>query len=376
MRILHILTLVTPEGSFGGPLRVAVNQLAALREDGHEVLLAAGAKDFDGPLPDEYEGVPVRLFRVHEAVPGTGFAGLAAPSMLPWLARWARSADVVHVHLARDLVTLPAAVALAVLRVPYIVQTHGMVDSSEKRLASLLDALVTRRALRGARAVLALTEREREDLLEVVPTLRSPEILHNGVPETDLRARPGRDDAEVLFLARLHQRKRPLVFVEAAKRLAGEFPNARFSLVGPGEGQEEAVRSALADDDAGGRIRWEGPLEPSRTLGRMAESALHVLPAVNEPFGMTVIEAMTVGLPVVVVDDCGLASAVLGAEGEVCGESVEELAASIAALLGDPERRERSGAKGLAFVGENFGMSVVLSRLLRTYSEARGGEHS
>ena len=134
------------------------------------------------------------------------------------------------------------------------------------------------------------------------------------------------------------------------------------------------MQAALAEDDAGGRIRWEGPLDPAKTLGRMKESAIHVLPSVNEPFGMTVIEAMTVGLPVVVLHDCGLAPTVLGAGGEVCGESVEELSDAIGALLRDSERRERSGANGRAYVRRNFGMREVASRLLRIYSDAIGGE--
>ncbi|MEA5453400.1 glycosyltransferase [Sinomonas sp. JGH33] len=372
MRILHVLTLVTPDGSLGGPLRVAVNQLAALREKGHEVLLAAGARGFDGPLPDEYEGIPVRLFSAFPSVPGTGFAGLAAPAMLPWLARWARDADVVHVHLARDLVTLPAAVVLGALGVPYVVQTHGMIDSSERRLAAVLDVVATRRAVRDAQAVLALTARERSDLLEVVPGLPTPELLHNGVPATRLRARPGRSAVDVLFLARLHERKRPLVFVDAAKLLAREFPTARFSLVGPDEGQGDAVRAALASDDADGRIRWEGPLEPGQTLERMAQSSVYVLPASHEPFGMTVVEAMSVGLPVVVLNDCGLAPTVLAAEGEVCGEGAEELVRSIAALLRDPGRRKRSGAKGLAYVHERAGMAAVAARLESVYFTASG----
>ena len=42
MRVLEIIPLVSDEGSFGGPLTVAVNQASALAERGHETVLAAG----------------------------------------------------------------------------------------------------------------------------------------------------------------------------------------------------------------------------------------------------------------------------------------------------------------------------------------------
>lgn len=79
MRILSVVTLVSPDGAFGGPVRVALNQATALRELGHDVTLAAGGRGFDEP-PTELDGVPVRLFPARTVVPGIGFAGLSSPA--------------------------------------------------------------------------------------------------------------------------------------------------------------------------------------------------------------------------------------------------------------------------------------------------------
>ncbi|BDZ42743.1 hypothetical protein GCM10025865_20420 [Paraoerskovia sediminicola] len=182
MRIISVVTLFTPDGAYGGPTRVAVNQARELIARGHDVRLVGGCSGFD-VVPSQVDGVPVTLFPVRRAVPRTGFAGLVAPQMLRWLRTATDGADLVHVHAARDLVTLPAALMALRKNVPYVLQTHGMIDASERRSAALLDAIWTRRLLRGAGAVLHLTERERSDLLDVVggPEIQLVEVL-NGVP--------------------------------------------------------------------------------------------------------------------------------------------------------------------------------------------------
>ena len=322
MRIIHVLTLVTPDGEYGGPLRVALNQVAGLRAAGHEVILAAGAQGFGRDLPSRYAGVDVTLFPAYQALPGTGFAGLVSPGLTRFLHRWGATADVAHVHLARDLTGLPAALTLQSRGVPYVAQTHGMIDASDSPLAGPLDAVMTRRALRGARRVLGLTERELDDLRVVDPSLTELEVLHNGVPATSLRAAPAEGAPEVLYLARMAPRKRPVEFVRAAQVLARRHPLATFALVGPDEGEAERVLHLLAEDDADGRIRYEGALPPAEALARMTRSAVYVLPAVDEPYGMTLVEAMSVGLPTVCVDDCGLAPLVRATGGAVADPSV------------------------------------------------------
>lgn len=378
MKIMHVVTLVTPDGSFGGPLRVAVNQVRALRARGHQVDLVAGAQGFEGPLPLEYDGVPVTLFPARQAVPGTGFAGLVAPRLTAFVARRAREYDVVHLHLARDLVALPTALAAAARRVPLVVHTHGMIDASDRLLAKPLDLAMTRPVMRSAAGSIALVPREKTDLQELFPQLVEPVVLPNGVPPTveravEQRAGAAAEHPEVLFLARVAARKRPVEFVRAAQLLAPEFPAARFTLIGPDEDRGDAVRTAIAEDDADGRIVWEGPLAPDRTAARMAAAAVYVLPAVDEPFGMTLIEAMAVGLPTVANHDCGLAEDVRATGGAVAhDDSVESLASAVRELLTDPERRRRAGAAGLEHVEHTYSMDAVARRLETIYVDAIG----
>jgi glycosyltransferase involved in cell wall biosynthesis len=369
MKIAQVVTLVSPDGAYGGPLRVAMNQLAALKASGHDVTLFATHRGYGRP-PTQVDGMPLVSYPARTVIPKVGFAGLASPALMARLRRDLAGFDVVHVHLARDLVTLPAAWLTLRMGIPLVVQTHGMIDRSSNPLAVPLDAVLTRPVLSGASTVFYLTDKEKEDLTEVTRGGAHLSHLINGVPRSDVVERP-RSPMEVLFLARLHPRKRATHFVQAALLLTSEFPGVFFTLVGPDEGDGTAVRHLLQQAGWPTRIRWEGALPPEETLQRMAQASLFVLPSVDEPFPMSVLEAASVGLPVIVTNTCGLAEAVAqwGAGG-VIDDSVGDLAITIRRFLQDPDETRRCGHLAAAMVQEQFGMPAVLDRLMVAYHPA------
>ncbi|MEA5456989.1 glycosyltransferase [Sinomonas sp. JGH33] len=373
LRIAHVVTLVSPDGAYGGPVRVAANQAKALIERGHEATLLGGCWGFDR-LPETYDGVPARLFPVANIVPGSGFAGLFSRQLAMHLFRQARSFDVVHIHLARDLITLPAAWIARNRGVPYVAQTHGMIDASANILAKPLDRFLTRPLLGDAKTVLHLTPREASDLGEVVGGRRELRVQHlpNGVPPAASRTGVDNDAPDVLFLARLHPRKRPRSFVEAAQIVSEAFPRATFSIVGPDEGEEPAVRElALRFDPSGTRIRLEGAVSPDQSTERMRQSSIYVLPSANEPFPMSVLEAMAIGLPVIISEDCGLSDAVRSAgAGLVVDGSTRSVADAMLQLLGDADRRRSLGENARRLVFDRFSMPAIAEQLEEIYLEA------
>jgi glycosyltransferase involved in cell wall biosynthesis len=370
VKILGVVTLVSPSGDYGGPTRVAVNQLLALRERGHQVVLAAAHRGFDGIVPAEIDGVPARLFPARTILPAIGFAGLGSPELWTAVHRHAREFDIIHVHAARDLVTLPSALIALRRDVPVVVQTHGMIDETKHPLAAPLDLALTRPVLRRARVVTYLTSAERDSLEVVSHGEARLQELANGVPLATAATTGG--PARLLFLARLAPRKRPLAFVAAAQRLTREFPQARFALVGPDEGEGAAVREAIAASGAGDRISWEGPVDMSGAMERMRRATVFVLPSVDEPYPMSVLEAMAVGLPVVVTETCGLASFIRDHDaGIVTDHTIDRLTDALRSLLSDPVGAAAMGGRGREAVRAERSMAAVAEHLERLYRDGR-----
>lgn len=372
MRILHVVTLITPDGAFGGPVRVAANQLKQLASMGHEVTLVAGTRGYPTGETTIYESVNAQLFRVRNPIPGTGFAGSGSLRLLRHIRRVAPLNDVVHVHMSRDFVTLPAAAIAQHIGVPVVIQTHGMIDRSSHPLAKPLDAALTRKVLRRSSSVLYLTEVERRALLDFQPDLESTKLsrLVNGVPRaTSTATLPTNPCTEYLYLARLHERKRPIHFVEALARLRDEGRVFRFSLVGPDGGQAHMVQNRIRELSLEGFGGWEGALSPDDTLDRMRRADIYVLPSVNEPFPMSVLEAMSVGVPPIVTSSCGLAPDLAARRaGLVVDESLEGLVDAMRSLGADDNLRRSISQAAQSMVKESFSMKAVAQTLLRSYT--------
>ena len=368
MKIVQVATLFTPENAYGGPTTVALGHCRGLIEAGHDVTLVAGAQGYTGPLPTRIQGVPVKLFPVQRVLPKAGFAGLTSVGLLAWLRKQLPTVDALHVHLARDLVTLPAAGLALAAKVPLFAQTHGMIDPSDNPLAKPLDAALTRRVLRAAKRVFFLTDAEAAGLEAVEPTAKL-ERLRNGLDaRTDVSPRVADHPPHVLYLARVQRRKRPLSFVHAARTLAPEFPEVRFRMVGPDEGEGDAVRAAIAASGLGERLQWTGPADRAACQAAMDAADLYVLPSVDEPYPMSVLEAMAAGLPVILTDTCGLAPAVdAGGAGAVTGPEAEDVTAAVRRFLADPALREQASANALTLIRDEFSMHEIIEQLLRAY---------
>lgn len=368
MRVLHIVTYVSSDGAFGGPMRVAFGQAEAVARRGHEVTLVAGAPV---PEPQEYvqAGYTVRLFPSRRLGRGRGFASLISPRMTWHLLRSMARCDVAHIHLARDLVTIPASVAIRMRRIPYVVQPHGMIDPSDKLLARVLDFAATRPSLRRASDVLVLTDREQAEIAKVEPRAATRSVP-NGIRRTATR-RIGKQGNTVLFLARLHPRKRPRAFVEMAGVLRETLPDAQFIVAGPDEGEAVDVARLIESLSLGDRVSCIGPVRPSDTDRLLREARVFVLPSVDEVFPMTILEAFNVGTPVVTTDSLGLA--------DLCNEygaaivtdgSVEGLASAVQEVVQDESVADRLCAGADRLLRERLSIDAVAELLEQRYRVA------
>lgn len=367
MRILHIVTLVDDRSSYGGPLTVAVNQCIELRRRGHDARIVAGWRGQGAP-PTDLEGVPAHLFPVRNAIPRTRFSGLVSPAMVGWLMRNARDFDVAHLHLARDLVPLLAAVLLRRSRVPYTTQTHGMIAPDSRLQAKVLDRLLTLKVLRKATTRFVLTTHEMRSLRSLLDDRSMTVQLPNGIavvePAPFTAGRP-----DVLFLARLHPRKRVMDFAKAAHMLVNKNFDARFSVIGPNDGDLEQLNAYLhAHPELQNSLMYEGALPHNAAVERLAQASIFVLPSTEEPFPMTLLEALAAGIPSICTVSCGVAEKLATEDAAVVIEPGSvNLSNAIGTLLNDPHRRAQLSNNALTAARKHFSMQAVGTQLLESY---------
>ncbi len=168
-------------------------------------------------------------------------------------------------------------------------------------------------------------------------------VVHNGVEsgsyickeENDAPMpwkRPGQK--MVLFVGRLTMHKGPDYFLRAARRVIDFMPNTMFVIAGSGDMEFQIIRQA-ADLGIAQNVFFAG-FARGENLRRLYESAdLYVLPSVSEPFGITPLEALSVGTPVLISKQSGV-SEVLAHALKVDFWDIEEMANKIIAVLRYP----------------------------------------
>lgn len=335
-------------------------QAVELAARGHEVELLAG---WDGISRVDAPGVHVRLFRAKRIFP-SGFSGLLAPGLLAYMGAHHRDYDVVHFQLCRDLVTLPVAAFLSFRKANYVVQPHGMIKPDRRLRARVFDVLAVRRVLARAASVIAYRGVDDEALRVVSKGRASIRFLENGVTRDLALLDDASRGSDVLFMARLHPRKRVLAFADMARILRERGIHAQFSVVGPDEGDLESFARFVEANDMKEYITYEGAVPYAQVRKRLGASAVYILPSVDEPFPVTVLEAMAVGTPCVITGTCGLAPYFRDHNaGLVTDGTPNDMADAVERLLADSELRTTTIDNANRTIDEHFSISAVAATL-------------
>lgn len=337
--------LVSPTAAPGGAeraLALLARRLPAFGYDAAAVLLE------DGPLCSWLDGCRV------EVVPAGRTRRLPTTlRVVRRLAQLAAGADVVVSNLSKGHVYGGMAARRA--RVPEVWWQHAV--PSPRRLLDRVAAAVP------TAAVVCTGEAARAAQARLTPSRRI-EVIHPGVPVEEIarRAGEGRHLRERLgwqghllvgTVARLDPWKGHDVFLRAAARVAAEHPGARFVVVGGAvlawQGDQlTRLRKITAELGLSERVHFTGHVDDVVPW----IDALDVVASASrgETFGLSLVEAMALGKPVVATD-CGGPSEIVddGVTGLLVPvDDHEALAAALSHLLADPQRRAELGSRARA----------------------------
>jgi glycosyltransferase involved in cell wall biosynthesis len=358
MRILHAIRSDGFAGVERFVLRLAVAQAGA----GHTVQVIGGDPERMRPALDSahvaHTATPDRTRDVARAV-----------------RRLARDADIVNSHMtAADL---GAAFALALLRnAPPLVSTRHFAAPRGRLGPMPIDAFLGRRI----RAEIAISR------AVAAATGRPSTVVHSGVPDvpdgpgTSSTAnaetaagelRPNRERT-VLMAQRLESEKRTDLGIRAFAASALGEHGWRLQIAG--EGAERAALESLADelDVEAEFLGFRDDLaERFRTAG------LLLAPCTVEGLGLTVIEAMAAGLPVVAADAGGHTESLEGLDPRAlyAPDDPHAAARNLRSLAADDDGRAALGAAGRRRQRAEFTLTAQVAGTDAVYRAALAGRH-
>jgi glycosyltransferase involved in cell wall biosynthesis len=179
----------------------------------------------------------------------------------------------------------------------------------------------------------------------------------------------------VLFLSRLHPKKRLETLIGSAAQLRDEGVACRFIVAGTGDADyEQALRRLVADRNLAGQFEFVGFVSGREKLSLFEASDLFVLPTHQENWGFVLVEALACGVPVVTTRGVDIWSELESSGGAVIIDAEPApLAATIRGLLEDRDRRREMGSRGRAWVLESLHPDRVISGYVDLYDSIADG---
>lgn len=286
------------------------------------------------------------------------FSGKYGANLMEEVARYAMVAaqvakdlegqfDVIHAH---DWLTYFAGIAAKrVSGKPLVVHMHATeFDRSGENINRRVYA-IEKVGMQAADRVIAVSELTRrivigkygipaEKVVTVHNAVRFGES-EDAVPERAVK------DKVVTFLGRITYQKGPDYFVKAAAKVLQRVPDVRFVMAGSGDLMNHVVRR-VAQLGIADRFHFTGFLKGGEVQRMFRLSDVYVMPSVSEPFGISPLEAMRSGVPVIISRQSGVAE-VLDYAIKVNYWDVDALADAIYGLLTYPALGRMFASKGL-----------------------------
>ena len=279
------------------------------------------------------------------------------------------SFDVVHAHLSVVAPFTAPVTAAAAWHVPTVVTVHSLWGG----LGPLPGAVVALAGLRNAPVTWTAVSRvAARQLAAQLPANRHVRVLPNAVEVPAREATPVRRSGEPVRLVstmRIARRKRPFALLRMfeAVRRAVDVP-VQLTVVGDGPLRPRLERG-IDGADLRPLVAVTGRLDPSEVVRVLTGADVYVAPAVRESFGLAVLEARSVGLPIVGHASSGVTEIVRhGVEG-LLDDSDAGLVARLSDLVVDGELRRRIGEHNRV-VPSSFSWANALALHERTYALA------
>jgi len=380
MRIFHVIPNLDP--SAGGPTTALIGMASAQARAGLDVSVLTTWRQ--GQSPDVDKGLEQAGVKVTQVGPVAG-ALRRHSDLTNQIDRLVGDADVVHIHSVWEEPQHLAARAAIKQGKPYIFTPHGMLDpwslAQKKWKKRLYMAWRLRRDLNQASALHFTTEAER-DACRALGLKPQSVVISLGISWDEFENLPARDglrkkypqieDRKVLvFLGRIHPGKGVEYLVPA---LAQTRTRPVLVVVGPDSNGFRATIEATVDQ-AGvkDRVIFTGMLKGQDRVAALAGADLFALPSDHENFGMSVVESLAAGTPVIVSNEVALSSDVSsGKVGSVVQRDPKSIAAAIDSWLSDKSELNRVRDRCRTFARDRFDWTLIAKKWVNFYAQLAG----
>lgn len=391
MKLLCVIPSYWPAIQYGGPIYSVHNLNKAMVKKGVNITVYTTNVGLNNRVPVnqevDVEGMRVIYFTFIKFFEVLGLTGWQfSLSLATALRENLKNFDIVHIISVWNYPVACAAYYCRKYKKPYLITPSGHLypDAFGKKAWKKLPYyyLVSKRDLYRAAAIHYTTEDEAEKSY-FYPGLKNKRvIISNGIDLSEFRDLPKKeslsqrypdlkDKKVILFLGRISWIKGLDILLKAYVRLSRERNDVHLLIVGnDSEGYGKRLKQWISDYAIGPRVTFTGMLTGKEKLEAYVGSDVFVLPSYSENFGMSVIEAMACGIPVVITDKVGISGDLQENHAGVIVECNEDsIYQGIRSILDNENLAQELSLNGNKMVEKYYSIEKVADKMIKIYEE-------
>lgn len=344
----------------GGAENFVLNLVRKMDRSRYEPSICVFAED--GPLRAQTEALGVPVFRIKP-----GSVPLTTLRLLRLLR--AERPDLIHAHSIAP--GFHAAAAGALCRIPVLTTRHGRPQESAKRsLRRAISIRFTDRFVAVSEEVrsllISMTKIPEEKIFSVVNGIDTERFT--GPRNLALRAELGIPDNVFLFgtVGRLSRVKAQDKMIRALKAVIDQNGDAYLVIAGDGPWREKLER-LITELGLENHAHLLGARHDVPAILRALDA--FVLSSVDEGTPLSLLEAMSAGLPCVATEVGGIPEVIIHEQNGLLAPpgDTDTLSAAMQRLLTDPDLRRRLAANGIETVRARFSLETMMQAYYRHY---------
>jgi len=192
-------------------------------------------------------------------------------------------------------------------------------------------------------------------------------VIYNGIVPSNEKAKIfAEKEIRLATVATLNRQKGIQYLIRALPKIRQEFPNVSLEIIGDGPYKRELV-SEVKKYHLEKAVQFSGFIADVEKS--LVKTDLYVQPSLSESFGLAIVQAMNVGLPVVATNTGGIPEVVTeGKSGYlVPSQNADKLAKAILDLLREPPKAKEMGEMAKKEVKLKFNLDDMIKELEQTY---------
>ncbi len=276
--------------------------------------------------------------------------------------------DLIHCH---DWMTISAGIELKkITGKPLVFTIHSTeYDRTANIYPMKFIVDVEKKGIKEADIVITVSKGMKKQLIERYNAEDEKIIvIYNGIDSSRYFGLVKKDNKGiVLFLGRLTNQKGPYFFLHTAKKVLEKRKDVMFIIAGQGDQMPELIKLAI-NLNIMDNVIFTGYLTDEEVLKAYAIADVYVMPSVSEPFGITALEAIASGTPVIVSKNAGVAEKIMHCF-KVDFWDTHEIANKVICLLQYPVLKECMRKNSYKEI-KNFGWDRVAEQTISVYRRA------